>query len=161
MPPQQPAGCDETRASRNALLSAARLLVGHGGAYVGHVVVRIAAPELGVELKVTPTADCHGLPTAGQSLQLAGVGNSANIQEMLAAMFSRDEVRILSELLGGAVCKASNVLSATKIEKSKFWALWSNLQQRGVVVDAEGDDGGFVLGPEWVREFLEARNANG
>ena len=75
--------------------------------------------------------------------------------ELLSVLFSPDEVRILSELLRGAT-KATAIADAARVEKSKFWALWSNLQHRGIVVDAESGEG-FAIGPEWLRDYLTRR----
>ena len=78
-------------------------------------------------------------------------------QELLRVMFSRDEVRILSEMVGkSAAMKASAVLDACRVEKSKFWVLWSNLQQRGFIGDAEKGEG-FVLLVDWVRQHLQTK----
>lgn len=124
-----------------------------------NLVVRIETPGHGAAFEVTPSKrDGDGMadpPSLANSQQA-----EATPSELLAVLFSRDEVRILSEMLGEKALKAKTVQDGCKISESKFWVLWSNLQQRGVVVDAEEGEG-FAVGPGWVKEWVRARSEGG
>jgi len=146
---------DDTRVSRSAILAAARALVGHRGPYLGPISVKVVVPELGTEIRVTPIPGVDGLPPTGPPTAGSLITTAAPA-ELLAVLFSRDEIRMLAEMLTGLPVKACNVLAASKVEKSKFYPIWANLQQRGVVVDAEEGEG-FLIGPAWVKEMIRAK----
>ncbi len=86
-----------------------------------------------------------GQPPAGSGVRPADLENH---------FLSVSERMILAALAKKPGAKAGDVLFACRVEKSKFWTLWSNLQHRGLVDDADGPDGGFVIAVPWVAEQL-------
>lgn len=132
-------------------------MLGDGDFYSGKVEVTIRATREGEKITVVPARGADGMtePVLGVS-ESAGESQQATCSQMLAVLFSRDEVRVLSEMLGAKAVKAKTVMDGCKISESKFWVLWSNLQQRGVVVDADEGEG-FVIGPTWVKEMIRSK----
>lgn len=156
------------RVLKSSILWCSRWLVSDDGEfYRGKIHVEITAskegetvgvkPVRGIDGLTDPTADLRVTPAPGSGQAVVQTGVAvASPSEMLRVMFSRDEVRILKELAGHEPSKAAAVMDRCRIEKSKFWVLWSNLQQRGVVGDADQGEG-FVILVAWVREWVEER----
>lgn len=161
-PASGPAKKPPTRRNLKAMiLWCSRWMLGDGEFYRGRVQVEICAAGEGETLKVVPTKEVSGLAEPAP-VTMSSTNQQATPAELLAVLLSRDEMRILLEMLGEGGVKASSVQSMTKITESKFWTLWANLQQRGIVVDAEGAQGdGFVIGPGWVRELVRAKSDGG
>jgi hypothetical protein len=84
----------------------------------------------------------------------ATAGPSRN--ELLRLLFSADESSILRVMIGKEAYKASDVMIDARLEKSKFWVLWSNLQHRGIVGDVEQGEG-FCILPPWVAEHVAVK----
>lgn len=148
-----PARAPSRRVLKGAILWCARWMMGDGDFYAGSNL-RIEITTEGERVAVEPSPRADGLSEP----EPVGVAPSADVQaeELIRVLFSRDEMRILSELLGEAPVKATAVRDATGIKNARFWELWGNLQQRGVVTDAEGGEG-FAIGPAWVKQFVTRR----
>ncbi len=97
-----------------------------------------------------PASRPQGREVAGQPPAGAGVRPA----DLMNHFLSVSERLILAALAKKPGAKAGDVLFACRIEKSKFWTLWSNLQHRGLVDDADGPDGGFVIAAPWVVDLL-------
>lgn len=154
-PKKPPSEC----ALRNAILWCARWMLGADGkVYEGRrLQVAVSANDSGKEIVVKPKGDADGRTEPGLlGASACGSGGEATPAELLAVLFSQDEIRILSEMLGDGPVKASGVQDGCRIEKSKFWVLWGNLQHRGVVGDPK-DGEGFEIKLPWVREMVKAR----
>lgn len=147
------------RVLKGTILWCARWILGGGEFYRGSIQVEVTAAREGERVVVEPRRGADGL-TEPEPLGVREEVAEATPAELLRVLFSRDEIRILSEMLRDKGVKASWVMDVSKVEKSKFWPLWSNLQQRGIVSDAD-DDEGFVIGLPWVRELIAAKVGGG
>lgn|SRR5262245_17584404 len=140
------------RTLKSTLLWCARWLVADEF-YTGPVHIEIAAQEEGERILVEP------VPIAGQDGMILpdtlGVvpGSCVGNSELLRVLLSEDERKILSVLADSAPVKAATVQERSKVEKSRFWVLWSNLQFRGFIADAERGEG-YTLAIGWIREVL-------
>jgi hypothetical protein len=152
------------REMKAVLLWAARQLASESGevVYTGPVRVRVEKVGGAEAIEVRPAKGVDGMElpeSVGVARSDTAADPVADPDELLRVMFSRDELNILSQLVAeskATVRRAKSVQEATKIPEGKFWVLWSNLQQRGVVVDAtEGE--GFEIGPAWVAEWVRKR----
>lgn len=149
---------------KSAILWCARWLVEEDGQpYAGrHLVVKISAAGQGEAIKVKPVRGSDGVeqPQLVRVAEAASAGAAAGGRdELMRLMFSADEMSILRALAVKEPSKASDVMDRARIEKSKFWVLWSNLQHRGFIGDADVGEG-FVILPVWVRELV-AEGAKG
>jgi hypothetical protein len=176
MPPPPPRITLSRRDTKAVLLWAARQIAGEGGEglYAGPVRVRVEKAGESEAVEVRSSRGCDGMElpegvgvkaVAAETPESGGDGESElvgalTVDALLANFFSRDEVRILSEMVGGKPVKATAVMDAARVEKSKFWPLWSNLQQRGIVDDAEEGEG-FVIRLAWVAEWIKQKRAGG
>lgn len=137
---------------KSVILWCSRWLMGDGEFYEGKVRVEISASEEGEILVVTPKKGMDGLK---EPEPLSSAGDSAvSHSDLLRVLLSDDEKKMLRVLAESGPCKAKEVHDKSRVDHSRFYAVWSNLQLRGFVADAvEGD--GYVLAVEWVRELLE------
>jgi hypothetical protein len=142
---------------KSAILWCARWLVEEDGKpYSGrHLSVKILAAGQGEVIEVKPIRGSDGIeqPQLVRLAEPTGPGVAAGRDELLQLMFSADETNILRALAVKEPSKASDVMDRARMEKSKFWVLWSNLQHRGFIGDADEGEG-FVILPAWVRELV-------
>lgn len=167
-------GHNSTAATRAALLRAARLLLGGNvSLFRGPLAVVVKSDQQGMRLRVVPTVGADGI---GEPSDQMGTGSgSSNLTErvtpsvdaallaslppgdVLRSYLSPEEcriLRVLAQLPAGRTLTGTTVLRESCIPKSHFWSLWSNLQQRGLVLEVKGPRAGFMLGCDWVRPLL-------
>lgn len=154
----QPLAPPSRRDLKSTALWCARWLVGDGKFYQGRVRVVISAKKLGEGLVVNPSKSATGL-SLPEALG-ATPGCAAPVSELLRVLLSDDEKKILAVLAGEPGAKAATVMDRSKVEKSRFWVLWSNLQLRGFVADAERGEG-YMVAAQWMRELVAGSGGNG
>jgi len=148
---------DTNRPIRAALLSAARKLLGQcecgDVAFTGDLVVRVIAPSIGLEMKVTPIAGTDGMEPDAAVLAAERVV-AARLERILTAFLSPNENTVLRVLAELEPTTAGQVFDKIKgrVGKSAFWELWGNLQQRGLVVQREDDK--YRIGLDLVRDLI-------
>lgn len=137
------------------------LLEEDGKPYRGkNLTVRVGAEGQGEAIEVKPVRGNDGVDVPVMvRLAEEPAGQEVSAPELLRVLFSADELSILRAMAGREASKASDVMERAKLEKSKFWVLWSNLQHRGVVGDVEQGEGFCVL-PQWVKEMFAGNGQN-
>lgn len=136
-----------------AVLWCCRCLLGDGAVYAGPVRVTAEAAEDGEAITVSPVRGNDGLRRP-ELLGAAG-GVAVPHAELLRVLLSDDERAILRALAESQPAKAATVKDRSRVEHSKFYVLWGNLQRRGFVADDEDEDRGYVLAVGWVRGLVE------
>lgn len=95
-----------------------------------------------------------------RSVAAAPAGPTIDPAKLLEHFLSTQERMILGDLAahpGTAACDLHHRLGNAQVQQTRFWALWSNLQHRGLVEDSDGRGrGGFQLATPWVADLLAA-----
>jgi hypothetical protein len=145
---------------RIGVLWCARMLVSYDGRpFAGPIRVSVSQPEESEAKLIKPRATMDGMtPPAWFALGEEG-GVGASVSELLGALLSPDEEKVLADLLANQPCSASSVQERCKgvVGKSEFWAMWGQLQGRRLV--EQGEDERYRVGPEWLVRWLRARRA--
>ncbi len=146
---------DELRA---AILWCARMWVSFDGTpFSGPISVRVGMPEEKAANILKPRAVAEGMQSPEWFALGVEGGIGASLSEVLRVLLSPDEEKLLADLLKHQPCSASSVHERCKatINKSEFWAVWGQLQQRELV--EQGDDDRYRVGPEWLVMWLRAK----
>lgn len=146
---------DELKA---ATLWLARMMLGYDGKpYSGPLRVSVVKTDERetVAIKPLPTLDGMVRPE-WFALEVADEA-VASASELLGALLSPDEQKLLTDLVGHQPCTATSVQDRCKqvLSKSDFWAVWGQLQKRQLV--EEGDDGRYLVRPVWLAEWLKRK----
>jgi hypothetical protein len=105
----------------------------------------------------TPAADQPATTDAADATPTTSSTRSPvapTCEELRRALFTSAEEFILRELVATQPCEPWEVNAATCLPDAEFYPTWSNLIERGLIV--EGDDG-FEVGADWVEGEVASR----
>lgn len=147
---------DELKA---AILWCARMWVSlDGEPFPGPISVLVRMPEESNANILKPRGTLDGMKrpdwfALGEEGELG-----VDVSELLGVLLSPDEEKLLADLLSHQPCSASSVHERCKnvVNKSEFWALWGQLQQRQLV--EQSDDERYLIGPEWLARWLRTKS---
>jgi hypothetical protein len=134
-----------------AILWCARWRMGDGEQYLGPISVEIKAKKKAEKIVVEPRNKADGLtlpPALG-----APPSASVSAYELIKVFLSREERVILVTCMKNPKWLVKDVQESTKIQNGRFYALWTNLKDRGLVAKAE-QGGGFVILVPWLAALL-------
>lgn len=147
---------------RKAVLWCARMLVSYDTQpFAGPICVRVNQAEECEARTIRPKATMDGMtPPDWFALGEEG-GIGVTVSDVLGALLSPDEEKILADLLAHQPCSASSVQERCRnvLGKSEFWAAWGQLQGRRLV--EQGDDDRYRIGPEWLERWLKLKRGGG
>lgn len=147
----------DRRTLKSGILWCARWMLSADEFYRGKLKVDISYGHERDTITVRPTRDASGMiPPAGMEGMEPGAssGVSPPAGEVLRCFLSHQERMILRSLAGREPSTAQDVCDDVKMTRSVFFAIWGNLQQRGIV--DEDDNGKFRLAAEWLRDYVMA-----
>jgi hypothetical protein len=124
--------------------------------FPGRMRLEIHKSDIRETVVVKPLSGSDGLTTP-KTIEDGRI--EVTISDMLEVLLSHHEKILLIELLRAKKARASEIIERMKgrIGKTSCWELWSNLQQRGLVIQDEADDM-YRVGPEWVKELCGEDN---
>jgi hypothetical protein len=143
---------------KQAILWLARMLVSYSGEpYSEPLQVSIRLPEEEETVSIRPKATGDGMSPPAWFMLGGEEGSGASASELLRVLLSPDEEKLLADLLTHQPCSASSVQDRCKgvLNKSEFWSVWGQLQQRKLVEQRE--DERYQVAPEWLVRLLKAK----